>query len=134
MSKERQSFCVQRWHAGKRGIAWELSFDEWMLLWDGKFHLRGKGKGKLCMARYGDEGPYSISNVYITKNEINNLDQTLNGHSKIPRQIVTLLHDDGRSITFPSKGQASKFFGRVNNGLPEALLKGNKFQGWQYVK
>jgi hypothetical protein len=57
----------QRWRALARGVAWELTFDQWMSIWDasGHFHERGKKAGQYVMARNGDVGPYSVSNVRI---------------------------------------------------------------------
>lgn len=51
----------------ERGIAWELTFDQWKAIWDasGRFEQRGIYSGQYVMGRYGDEGPYSVDNVYI---------------------------------------------------------------------
>jgi hypothetical protein len=73
MSKEprrtpyRKEFTDQRHCAMKRGISWELSFSQWLAIWQdsGHFHERGKGRGKYVMARYDDEGPYAFYNVKI---------------------------------------------------------------------
>ena len=50
-----------------------LTYEEWVSIWEqsGKLQLRGKGRGLYCMARYGDKGPYSLENVFITLNECN---------------------------------------------------------------
>jgi hypothetical protein len=68
-----RKYQIQRIHAKDRGISFELTFDEWMNIWEqsGKFELRGRGKGKYCMSRIGDTGPYALGNVYINLNEIN---------------------------------------------------------------
>ena len=57
----------QRIAASRRGIAWEITFPEWMRIWkeSGRWEERGVGVGRYCMARHGDEGPYSPSNVSI---------------------------------------------------------------------
>jgi hypothetical protein len=75
--KNKQNFLVQQWHANKRGIQWNLTYDEWLDIWiqSGHFHERGKGKDKYCMCRHGDIGPYEIGNVYITTYSQNNIDQ-----------------------------------------------------------
>ena len=54
-------------------INWQLTFDDWLKIWieSGKLYLRGKGKGKYCMSRKNDIGPYAIDNVEIVLNEIN---------------------------------------------------------------
>jgi hypothetical protein len=40
---------------------------QWALIWarSGHWHERGLGKGKYCMARFGDKGPYASWNVKI---------------------------------------------------------------------
>jgi hypothetical protein len=63
-----RAFISQRHSAGKRGIAWELSLDDWWRIWQdsGMWEERGPTRSGYCMARHGDVGPYSASNVYIT--------------------------------------------------------------------
>lgn len=133
LDKNRQSFLVQRWFANKRNIQWNLSYDDWLDIWQksGKFHLRGKGKGKYCMARKGDTGPYEIGNIYITSNEQNNLDQSINQKSYFKRKPIKLIDQSGNVISFPSKGQVAKFFGKTNNHMPESLEKGKEYKGWK---
>lgn len=56
------------WRAAeKRGVGWEFTFPEWIAVWEGAggLHLRGRRPADLCMARHGDTGPYSRSNVTI---------------------------------------------------------------------
>jgi len=65
--KTNQAFSTQKSRAKRRNILWDLSYKDWLSIWrlSGKFHLRGRGKGKYCMARFGDKGPYSKTNVFI---------------------------------------------------------------------
>ncbi len=51
--------------AKRRGIVFNLSFDEWIGWWKstGKYHLRGRKKGQYQMARFNDIGPYEIGNI-----------------------------------------------------------------------
>lgn len=46
----------------RRGIDWQFTYAEWLAWWGDDIHLRGRGKGKLVMARRGDTGPYSPDN------------------------------------------------------------------------
>ncbi len=61
-------FQSQKSNAGKRGIEWRLTFQEWWSIWvdSGKWYRRGKMIGEYVLARFGDHGPYSVDNVYIT--------------------------------------------------------------------
>jgi CRP-like cAMP-binding protein len=63
----------------RRGIPWELTFEEFCSFWDasGQWERRGRGKGKFCLARYGDSGPYALGNNYVAKNEDNASDSFL---------------------------------------------------------
>lgn len=60
-------YLHQRTTAGLRGIEWAISFPEWMRIWlnSGHWADRGVGVGRYCMARHGDTGPYSATNVSI---------------------------------------------------------------------
>lgn len=53
--------------AACRGIAFTLSFKQWLLIWEasGKLALRGRGDGKYVMSRIRDDGGYEIGNVHI---------------------------------------------------------------------
>ncbi len=66
-------FMTQRSNAGKRGVEWRLTLWEWWNIWreSGKWDLRGKMIGQYVMARVGDQGPYSVDNVYITTSSEN---------------------------------------------------------------
>lgn len=59
-------YAHQRQNSKKRNIPWQITFPEWWSVWQasGLYHLRGKGTG-YCMTRFGDVGPYSVSNVEI---------------------------------------------------------------------
>ena len=65
-----------------RGIAWEFNFETWLDVWvkSGKFSERGRGG--YCMGRYGDVGPYSPKNVYITRCEDNVRDGFVNRRNR----------------------------------------------------
>jgi len=60
-------FKAQRDRAAFRGIPWELTFEQWWGIWEasGKWEKRGKTKGCYVMARRGDQGAYSVGNVFI---------------------------------------------------------------------
>ena len=66
-------FIQQRRNAVKRGIAWNLTLQQWVAIWEdsGKWALRGKGGDKFVMCRKQDFGPYAAWNVYITTNRQN---------------------------------------------------------------
>jgi len=62
-----EAYAVQRRSAIKRGIKFDLTFTEWWSIWQqsGYWYHRGCCRGQYVMARFGDKGPYAISNVAI---------------------------------------------------------------------
>jgi hypothetical protein len=66
-SSKARLYSAQRIKAAVRGIEWRISFPEWLTVWmdSGHWADRGVGRGRYCMARHGDTGPYSVSNVSI---------------------------------------------------------------------
>ena len=79
--KSKVRFSQQRCMAGKRGIEWKLTYGEWMAWWiaTGKYHLRGRGKGKYVMCRYNDSGAYELGNIYCDTHK-GNLQSAHNGN------------------------------------------------------
>jgi hypothetical protein len=69
----RGRFEQQRTNAGKRGIEWNLTFDQWWSLWEPHWGRRD-GTGGLIMCRKQEPGPYSVDNVYIGTQSDNMVD------------------------------------------------------------
>lgn len=90
-------FEQQRSRACVRGIAWELTFEEWLSIWErsGRLSQRGKHRGQYVMARNGDVGPYSVGNVFICTHS-QNISDAHTGHQ---RKLGT-----GRGWTYRSAG------------------------------
>jgi hypothetical protein len=68
-------------NAQLRGIAFELTFEDWLKIWvdSGHWGERGKRGDQYCMSRFGDLGPYALGNVEIITNA-ENLRQVLVGN------------------------------------------------------
>lgn len=66
-SKLIDAWGQQRRTAGCRGIAFHLTFEQWLRLWtaSGHLHERGRRRGQYVMARFKDKGAYEIGNVRI---------------------------------------------------------------------
>lgn len=71
--RNRYLFCKHRCHAYERGIEWELTYEDWLHIWQasGHFDDRGCCNGQYVMSRYGDIGPYAAYNVRIVPMEQN---------------------------------------------------------------
>lgn len=77
-----------------RAIEFSLTLKEWWGIWSdsGKFAECGVGRGKYCMARFRDEGGYTLGNVYITTNDVN------------AREAIKRTHGSDKKKTTISKG------------------------------
>lgn len=69
----RGKYHRHRKNARTRGVAFELTFDQWMHLWNasGRWAQRGNRAGQYVMLRLNDAGAYSMANVYIALMEVN---------------------------------------------------------------
>lgn len=96
-------YLCQRTAAGKRGVAWEISFPEWIAVWAASdcWNLRGRGIGRYCMARHGDIGPYKVNNISIQLCEKNSRDGIEVGRPamRLAHQLRTTL-GRGRGWTY----------------------------------
>lgn len=54
-------------HARTRGIGFELTFSQWLEIWEesGHWDERGNFADGYVMQRIGDQGPYAVGNVFI---------------------------------------------------------------------
>lgn len=61
------AFRGHRNQAKRRGIEFQLSFAQWLRIWEKSGHLveRGCKRGQYVMARKGDRGPYAVGNIKI---------------------------------------------------------------------
>lgn len=77
-------FQKQRDNASRRGIDWNLTLGQWFAIWQasGNLHLRGRGKGRYVMSRYGDLGAYEVGNVFIQLSTDNNREGVQKVHAK----------------------------------------------------
>jgi hypothetical protein len=73
MLDARKKFSAHKSNAKRRGIEFNLTFDEWKQIWlnSGKWDQRGRGAEKYCMCRIGDKGAYSVENVFIGQGKHN---------------------------------------------------------------
>ena len=62
-----KAYCDQQNCARIRSIAFFLTFEQWLSIWETSGYLsrRGKQAGQYVMARLGDRGAYAVGNVKI---------------------------------------------------------------------
>jgi len=74
-----RAFVSQKNSAKRRKIPFNLTFPEWLSIWEKSGHLsdRGFGRGKYHMSRICDIGAYEIDNVEIKLHEENSKEARL---------------------------------------------------------
>jgi hypothetical protein len=63
IKKLKVLYASQKSSAKRRGIEWQLTFDQWIEWWGEDVERRGVGHNCLQMQRFGDKGPYAIGNI-----------------------------------------------------------------------
>jgi len=76
METDLRKYQKHKSTAKVRGIDFNLTFDEWLNIWQNSGHYqdRGRGKGKYVMSRIDDKGGYTLGNVFIQLNKDNVID------------------------------------------------------------
>lgn len=82
MTKAKAKYGWHKRTAGKRGIQFLLSFDEWYNWWlsngiDKNLPTVPFNANTLCMCRFNDIGPYALTNIYCATVSQNVKDQNL---------------------------------------------------------
>lgn len=100
----RKLYGKQRRNAKRRGIAWDFTFEDWVRWWETELgpewiSKRGKGKGKYCMSRLKDKGPYITWNVRCILYEVNSIDGMVGRRRSEVAKIKTSLSLIGRPLT-----------------------------------
>lgn len=69
----KAQYSQQKAGAKRRGIGFEMSFEEWCKIWreSKMYHKRGPRRDQFVMCRPGDTGPYAIGNVEIRTSQSN---------------------------------------------------------------
>ena len=60
-----RKYQSHRSNAKRRGIEFDLTYDEWLEIWGQKLEDRGRLSGQYGMLRTRDEGGYTVGNVRI---------------------------------------------------------------------
>ena len=74
MGQWQQKYHQHRNRTERRGIPFELTFKQWLKVWQdsGHLHKRGSGQGQYVMARLFGRGSFEIGIVWIIRVEDNN--------------------------------------------------------------
>lgn len=138
-------YCSQRLSAKKRKVPFNLTFDQWVTIWNesGHWHERGRRKGQYVMARLGDKGAYEVGNVKIITVRQNHhefhlgrklprehVEKVARWHlgkkrSKKARRNMSLAHQ-GKVLSFEHKSNIQKVTNGASN--PNALFTWSQVQ------
>jgi hypothetical protein len=78
LHRQYHSWHRARAQAHYRGEMWQLTFEEYVRLWQPYDHLRGRDGASYSMSRRDRSGPWSTSNCYMaTRAELNRLQTPL---------------------------------------------------------
>jgi hypothetical protein len=74
MDQWQQKYHQHKNRTERRGVPFELTFKQWLKVWQDSGHLseRGSGQGRYVMARLFGSGSFKIGNVRIIRAEDNN--------------------------------------------------------------
>jgi hypothetical protein len=129
MNKLKRYFYNQRDSAKRRGISFELSYIEWLDIWESskKLEQRGRGKGKYCMMRNNDIGSYSKENVKIglfeqNASELKNR-KTGKNYAKTTLPPLKRLYS---KVIIDSKTKCHIWTGNTNAGYGQTSFLGKK--------
>lgn len=68
----RQKYWTNKGNAKKRGVAWRLTFEEWLCLWSEHILERGVHRDQYVLCRKNDQGAYAFGNCYVARSQHNN--------------------------------------------------------------
>jgi hypothetical protein len=63
IKQARQKYRSQKMGAKRRGIDWQLTFEQWLEWWGPDLDSRGRRGWQLSMQRIADSGPYALDNI-----------------------------------------------------------------------
>lgn len=94
----KKAYKSQKESAAKRGIEWQFTVEEWTAWWGDDFALRGRGRGRLVMARHGDIGPYHPDNVFkcLFEENARMVDRSKSNHKRSMTLTGRVVSDETR--------------------------------------
>lgn len=78
----KRRFNQRKASAKRRGIGFELTFEQWLSVWGDKLDERGTRAHQYVMCRVMDKGPYALGNVSIGKPKNNAHTRRLVAHDR----------------------------------------------------
>lgn len=128
----KRKFQSAKFGAKKRGIPFLLTFEQWYNWWLSQGidknqpvigGLKRSQLNELCMCRFGDQGPYTLNNIYCSTRSQNSKD----AHTH-PSYVKKILNARQKPIQTPlgrfdSLTQAGKAYGLDKTTIGHRLKK-----------
>jgi hypothetical protein len=113
LNKSKQQYHNHKARAKRKGIPFELTFDQWLKIWldSGHYYEKGTKRGQYVMSRYKDQGGYTINNVHI---------QTVGDNT---REAFTTSNSD---FIKPRRGIENYFYGRKHTESTREKIKAKR--------
>ena len=110
MKKTKQQYHNHKARAKRKGIPFELTFEQWYQIWldSGHYFEKGTKQGQFVMSRFQDKGGYTINNVFI---------QTVGDNTR-----EAFLYNNKNFIT-PKFGNDNNFYGRTHTHEAREKIK-----------
>lgn len=64
-AEHRLSWCRMRAQAKYRNEGWDLTWEQYQEIWEGKWHLKGRASDDLCLTRIDWSGAWTMDNVNL---------------------------------------------------------------------
>jgi hypothetical protein len=64
-AEHRLSYCRMRAQAKYRNEGWDITWEQYQEIWEGKWHLKGRASDDLCLTRIDWAGPWTMTNVNL---------------------------------------------------------------------
>lgn len=87
--KTLHAFNRHRTNARHRGIEFNFTLPDWLMVWNASGHWAERGRGAgYVMCRKGDIGPYSVENVFIAPATVNASVKRNPAHALLPTGVT----------------------------------------------
>lgn len=65
LAEHRLAYCRMRAQAKYRNEPWNITWEQYQEIWEGKWHLKGRAVDDLCLSREDWSGPWTMDNVSL---------------------------------------------------------------------
>lgn len=130
----RRNFTNARSNAKRRGIPWDLTYEQWASVWiaSGQYTNRGRSRGQYQMDRIDNSRGYSADNVQVIAGAVNRTKDAPHGHvAKLTEQSVAAIRAAFKPRVVTRQHLAAQY--GVTVACIKAVLSGRNWQNLREV-